>query len=149
MKKIFTLALSAMLLGASSVFAQEEDVTSYIANPGFDEDLTFQADGSYKEIVDKSGRKVRKQDKVQKLFHGTLRDARKLSRQMSRIVRQRRHSQTRQPSSRKKATHRYPRSPLPPRQSQLPPRQKPKASQKSAPCGKRTCASVRCATPTS
>lgn len=53
MKKIFTLALSAMLLGASSVFAQEEDVTSYIANPGFDEDLTFQADGSYKEIVDK------------------------------------------------------------------------------------------------
>lgn len=36
----------------------------------------------YKEIVDKSGRKVRKQDKVQKLFHGTLRDARKLSRQI-------------------------------------------------------------------
>lgn len=53
MKKIFTLALSAMLLGASSVFAQEEDVTNYIVNPGFDEDLTFQPDGSYKEIVNK------------------------------------------------------------------------------------------------
>ncbi|MCR5366133.1 MAG: hypothetical protein K6E67_08340, partial [Prevotella sp.] len=34
--------------------AQEEDVTHYIKNAGFDEDLTFQADGSYKEIVDKS-----------------------------------------------------------------------------------------------
>ena len=53
MKRIFTLALSAMLLGASSVFAQEEDVTNYIANPGFDEDLTFQPDGSWKEIINK------------------------------------------------------------------------------------------------
>ena len=51
MKKIFTFALSAMLLGASSVFAQEEDVTSYIKNPGFDEDLTFQSDGSTKEVI--------------------------------------------------------------------------------------------------
>lgn len=51
MKRIFTLALSAMLLGASSVFAQEEDVTNYIANPGFDEDLTFQVDGTMKEAV--------------------------------------------------------------------------------------------------
>lgn len=51
MKKIFTLALSAMLLGASSVFAQEEDVTSYIINPGFDEDLTFQTNGAMKEAV--------------------------------------------------------------------------------------------------
>lgn len=51
MKKIFTLALSAMLLGASSVFAQEEDVTNYIVNPGFDEDLTFQTNGAMKEAV--------------------------------------------------------------------------------------------------
>ena len=34
--------------------AQEEDVTSYIKNAGFDEDLTWQADGSKKEIVDQS-----------------------------------------------------------------------------------------------
>ena len=34
------------------VFAQEgEDVTHLIANPGFDEDLTFQIDGSMKEII--------------------------------------------------------------------------------------------------
>ncbi|MBQ4028214.1 MAG: hypothetical protein II624_03530, partial [Prevotella sp.] len=33
-------------------FAQEgEDVTHLIANPGFDEDLTFQVDGSMKEII--------------------------------------------------------------------------------------------------
>jgi len=42
-----------MLLGAVNVFAQddfvEEDMTHYIVNAGFDEDLTFQADGSYKE----------------------------------------------------------------------------------------------------
>ena len=49
MKKIFTLALSAMMLGAGSVFAQEEDMTSYIVNPGFDEDLTFQVNGTMKE----------------------------------------------------------------------------------------------------
>lgn len=48
MKKIFTLALSALLLGASNVFAQEEDVTKYIINSGFDEDLTFQKDGTMK-----------------------------------------------------------------------------------------------------
>ena len=34
-------------------FAQE-DVTHYIQNAGFDEDLTWQADGTKKEIVDKS-----------------------------------------------------------------------------------------------
>ena len=34
-----------------SLFAQEEDVTQYIQNAGFDEDLTFQADGSMKEAI--------------------------------------------------------------------------------------------------
>ena len=34
-----------------SLFAQEEDVTHYIQNAGFDEDLTFQSDGSMKEAV--------------------------------------------------------------------------------------------------
>ncbi|MBR6201805.1 MAG: hypothetical protein IKQ62_02250, partial [Bacteroidaceae bacterium] len=55
MKKIFTLALTALALGwTSNVFAQEEeDVTNYISNPGFDEDLTFQADGTWKEAVNK------------------------------------------------------------------------------------------------
>ena len=48
MKKLFTLC-SILLLGAVNVFAQEEDVTHYIVNAGFDEDLTFNADGSYKE----------------------------------------------------------------------------------------------------
>ena len=52
MKKLFTLC-SILLLGAVNVFAQddfvEEDMTHYIVNAGFDEDLTFQADGSYKE----------------------------------------------------------------------------------------------------
>lgn len=54
MKKIFTL-MAAALLGMSA-YAQEmeEDVTSYIKNAGFDEDVTWNADGSTKEIVDKS-----------------------------------------------------------------------------------------------
>jgi len=53
MKKLYSiLGLCAMF--ALPTFAQEEDMTSYIANPGFDEDLTWQADGSTKEIVDKS-----------------------------------------------------------------------------------------------
>lgn len=34
--------------------ANSEDVTHYIQNAGFDEDLTWQADGSKKDIVDKS-----------------------------------------------------------------------------------------------
>lgn len=51
MKKIFTLALSAFMLGGVSLFAQEEDVTHYIINAGFDEDLTFQKDGTMKEAV--------------------------------------------------------------------------------------------------
>lgn len=36
---------------AFSAFAQEEDVTNYIQNAGFDDDLTFQADGAMKEAV--------------------------------------------------------------------------------------------------
>ncbi len=54
MKKLFTLC-SIMLLGAVNVFAQddfvEEDMTHYIVNAGFDEDMTFNADGSTKEIT--------------------------------------------------------------------------------------------------
>ena len=42
-----------MLLGGVNVFAQEEDVTHYIANAGFDEDVSFNADGSTKEIISK------------------------------------------------------------------------------------------------
>ena len=53
MKKIFTFALSAMfMLGGGSVFAQEEeDMTNYIVNAGFDEDLTWNADGSKKQAT--------------------------------------------------------------------------------------------------
>lgn len=55
MKKLFTLC-SILLLGAVNVFAQddfvEEDMTHYIINAGFDEDMTFNADGSTKKIVD-------------------------------------------------------------------------------------------------
>ena len=49
MKKLLLFALGAMVSTAS--FAQEEDVTHYIQNAGFDQDLTWQADGSKKEIV--------------------------------------------------------------------------------------------------
>ncbi|MBO5750077.1 MAG: hypothetical protein J6R36_03925, partial [Bacteroidaceae bacterium] len=59
MKKLFTLC-SILLLGAVNVFAQddfvEEDMTHYIINAGFDEDLTFQADGSTKKIVDEGSK---------------------------------------------------------------------------------------------
>lgn len=50
MKKIFTFAVAACFgLSAAQMQAQtEEDVTSYIVNAGFDEDLTFQADGTRK-----------------------------------------------------------------------------------------------------
>ena len=49
MKKLFTfaVALFGFFGGATNVFAQE-DATHYIANAGFDEDLTWQADGSKK-----------------------------------------------------------------------------------------------------
>ena len=50
MKKFFALALS-VLLAAPAMAQTEEDVTSLIQNAGFDEDLTFQADGTMKEAV--------------------------------------------------------------------------------------------------
>ena len=43
MKKLLLLFMGALL--AMPTMAQEEDVTHYIQNAGFDEDLTFQADG--------------------------------------------------------------------------------------------------------
>lgn len=55
MRKVLLLSLATML--AAPTFAQDQigdDCTKYIVNPGFDEDLTWQADGSTKEIVDKS-----------------------------------------------------------------------------------------------
>ncbi len=51
MKRNLLLMCAAMM--TMSLFAQEEDVTSYIQNAGFDEDLTFQADGSMKTIISK------------------------------------------------------------------------------------------------
>ena len=49
MRKLLLFAMGAMMSMAS--FAQEEDVTYLIQNAGFDEDLTFQADGTMKEAV--------------------------------------------------------------------------------------------------
>ena len=52
MKKLLLFALGALM--AVPTMAQDEigdDVTKYIINAGFDEDLTFQADGSMKEAV--------------------------------------------------------------------------------------------------
>jgi len=49
MKKLLLFAMGAMMSMAS--FAQEEDVTYLIQNAGFDEDLTFQADGTMKEAI--------------------------------------------------------------------------------------------------
>lgn len=52
MKKFLLFALVAMI--GMPVLAQDEigdDVTKYIANAGFDEDLTFQKDGALKPIV--------------------------------------------------------------------------------------------------
>lgn len=57
MKKILLFAMGAMM--AMPSFAQEEDVTSYIQNAGFDEDLTWQADGSTKELVSTNGQTQR------------------------------------------------------------------------------------------
>ena len=51
MRKLLLVAMGAMVSMAS--YAQE-DVTHYIQNAGFDEDLTWQADGSKKEIIDQS-----------------------------------------------------------------------------------------------
>ncbi len=56
MRKVLLLSLAAVL--GAPAFAQEDqigdDCTKYIVNAGFDEDLTWQADGSTKTIVDKS-----------------------------------------------------------------------------------------------
>ncbi|MCR5130116.1 MAG: hypothetical protein K6C10_01475 [Prevotella sp.] len=52
MKKLLLFALGAMM--AFPVMAQDEigdDVTKYVINAGFDEDLTFQTDGTMKEAV--------------------------------------------------------------------------------------------------
>ena len=52
MKKIFTLLLLSGGLFAAPVMAQDgEDVTYLIQNAGFDEDLTFQTDGSMKPAI--------------------------------------------------------------------------------------------------
>ena len=51
MKKFLTLALTAFFAFGLSSFAQEEDVTNFIDNAGFDEDLTFQLDGTMKEAI--------------------------------------------------------------------------------------------------
>ncbi len=52
MKKLFTLLLLGGAFLTVPVMAQdEEDVTYLITNAGFDEDLTFQADGSIKPII--------------------------------------------------------------------------------------------------
>jgi len=52
MKKLFTLAALLAFGMAANVMAQdEEDVTYYIQNAGFDEDLTFQADGAIKSPI--------------------------------------------------------------------------------------------------
>lgn len=55
MRKALLLSLATML--AVPTFAQDQvgdDCTKYIVNAGFDEDLTWNADGSTKTIVDKS-----------------------------------------------------------------------------------------------
>ena len=49
MKKILLFAMGALM--AMPLMAQEEDVTHYIKNAGFDDDLTFQVDGSMKTIT--------------------------------------------------------------------------------------------------
>ena len=51
MKKLSLMVVSVMM--SMSLYAQE-DVTHYIQNAGFDQDLTWQADGSKKEIIDQS-----------------------------------------------------------------------------------------------
>jgi hypothetical protein len=52
-KKLLLASLGLFFMAPMGVQAQEigDDVTSYIANAGFDEDLTFQADGSKKAIT--------------------------------------------------------------------------------------------------
>ena len=49
MKKLLLFAFGAMM--AMPLLAQEEDVTNYIQNPGFDEDITWGVNGETKTIV--------------------------------------------------------------------------------------------------
>jgi len=51
MKKILLMLLGGLLFTTPTFAQDEEDVTSYIQNAGFDEDLTFQADGTMKEAI--------------------------------------------------------------------------------------------------
>ena len=51
MKKLLLMLLGGVLFATPTFAQEEEDVTKYIANAGFDEDLTFQANGAMKEIV--------------------------------------------------------------------------------------------------
>ena len=52
--KILSIAITLVLYPVSSMGQNDEDVTHYIVNAGFDEDLTFNSDGSTKKIVDNS-----------------------------------------------------------------------------------------------
>ena len=52
--KILLIAITLVLYPVSSMGQNDEDVTHYIVNAGFDEDLTFNSDGSTKKIVDNS-----------------------------------------------------------------------------------------------
>lgn len=52
-KRLLLVALGGLFCGMTA-FAQEEDVTHYIQNAGFDTDLTWQVDGASKTIIDKS-----------------------------------------------------------------------------------------------
>lgn len=52
MKKFLLFALAAMI--GMPMMAQDavgDDVTKYVANAGFDEDFTWQADGSTKQPI--------------------------------------------------------------------------------------------------
>lgn len=51
MKKLLLMLLGGVLFATPTFAQEEEDVTKYIANAGFDEDLTFQANGTMKDIV--------------------------------------------------------------------------------------------------
>ncbi|MBP3213187.1 MAG: hypothetical protein J6M41_11590 [Prevotella sp.] len=51
MRKLLLFAMGAMMAMPSFAQEQEEDMTYLIKNAGFDEDLTFQADGSMKEAI--------------------------------------------------------------------------------------------------
>ena len=54
LQKILSLAITLGLFTTNTFGQTGEDVTHYIVNAGFDEDLTFSSDGSTKKIADKS-----------------------------------------------------------------------------------------------